>query len=95
MWARDGREPSALAFFVRADRTALVLACAAAALIALNLAIFMVWTQPVNAVTNNWSARPENWQALRTQWEYSHAVNAGVTFLAFCAATLAALRPAS
>ena len=85
----------ALAFVVRTDRTALVLACVAAALIVLNLAIFVVWTQPVNSVTNNWSAQLENWQALRTQWEYSHAVNAGVTLLAFCAATLAALRPAS
>lgn len=84
-----------LALTVRADRMALVLACIAAALIVLNLAIFMIWTQPVNTVTNNWSVRPENWQALRTQWEYSHAVNAGVTFLAFCAATLAALRPSS
>src|SRR5262245_60093481 len=63
-----------LAIAVRADRTALVLACIAAALIVLNLAIFMIWTQPVNTVTNNWSVRLENWQALRTQWEYSHAV---------------------
>lgn len=85
----------ALSFVVRADRTALVLACIAAALIVLNLAIFIVWTQPVNTVTSNWSVQPENWQALRAQWEYSHAVNAGVTFLAFCAAALAALRPAS
>jgi hypothetical protein len=61
----------------------------------LNLAIFLVWTQPVNTVTNNWALRLENWQTLRAQWEYSHAVNAGVTFLAFCATTLAALRPAS
>jgi hypothetical protein len=39
--------------------------------------------------------RPENWETLRQQWEYSHAVNAGVMLLAFCAATLAALRGAS
>src|SRR6478609_10253655 len=36
--------------------------------------------------------RPENWAALRRQWEYSHAVNAGVTFLAFCLATASAIR---
>jgi hypothetical protein len=85
----------ALAFVVSADRFAFVLACIAAGLIVLNLAIFLVWTQPVNTVTNNWALRLENWQTLRAQWEYSHAVNAGVTFLAFCATTLAALRPAS
>jgi hypothetical protein len=84
----------ALAFVVKRDRLAVGLALTAAALIVLNLAIFFAWTQPANTVTNNWAVRPDNWQALRQQWEYSHAVNAGVTFLAFCAATLAALRAA-
>ena len=82
----------ALAFTVRSDQFAFWLALTAAALIVVNLAIFLVWTQPANSVTENWALRPENWQALRRQWEYSHAVNAGVTFLAFCAATGAALR---
>jgi phosphoglycerol transferase MdoB-like AlkP superfamily enzyme len=82
----------ALMFSVRVDRPAFFLAMAAAGLIALNLAIFVIWTQPANAVTQNWTLQPENWQALRTQWEYSHAVNAAVTLLAFGCATLAALR---
>jgi cytochrome c oxidase subunit IV len=85
----------ALALAVRADRLALVMACVAAALIVINLAIFVIWTQPVNTVTENWAVRVEDWQALRRQWEYSHAVNAGVTLVAFCTATLAALRPAN
>jgi hypothetical protein len=85
----------ALAVVVRHDMLAFWLAVAATALIVVNLAIFIVWTQPANAATENWAVRPENWQALRRQWEYSHAVNAGVTFLAFCAATLAALHAAS
>jgi hypothetical protein len=34
---------------------------------------------------------PANWQSLRTNWEYSHAVNAGITFLALCASVLSAL----
>ena len=84
----------ALAAVARRDRTALVLALTAAGLIALNLVIFFVWTQPANAATENWTVRPENWEALRRSWEYSHAVNAGVTFAAFCAATLAGLRAA-
>ena len=85
---------AALAAVARRDRTAFVLALAAAGLVALNLVIFFIWTQPANAATANWTVRPENWEALRRQWEYSHAVNAGVTFAAFCAATLAGLRAA-
>lgn len=83
-----------LAIVARRDRTAFVLALTAAGLITLNLVIFFVWTQPVNAATENWTVRPDNWEALRRQWEYSHAINAGVTFAAFCAATLAGLRAA-
>lgn len=85
----------ALAVAVRRDTQAFWLAIAAAALIAVNLAIFVVWTRPANVATENWAVRPENWETLRQQWEYSHAVNAGVMLLAFCAATLAALRGAS
>ena len=67
-------------------------AIAAVVLIAVNLAVFLIWTQPVNHVTQNWTLQREDWRTLRNQWEYSHAVNAGVTFLAFCAATLAVLQ---
>jgi hypothetical protein len=84
----------ALAYSVRADRLAFSLALAAAALLALNLTIFVIWTQPVNNVTDNWLVQTGNWQALRRQWEFSHAANAGVTLTAFCLATLAALRTA-
>ncbi|WP_246647335.1 hypothetical protein [Rhizobium laguerreae] len=77
---------------LRADGTAMMLSVAAAALIALNLVILMVFTQPANAATENWTVQPENWESLRAQWEYSHAVNAAVTLLAFCCATLASLR---
>ena len=50
------------------------------------------FTQPVNAATQNWTVQPENWEALRAQWEYSHAANAAVNFLAFCCAALASTR---
>jgi hypothetical protein len=33
----------------------------------------------------------EDFEAARRQWEYSHAVNAVVTFVAFMAITLSAL----
>ncbi len=82
----------ALAVAARRDSTALLLAMFAAALIALNLAIFFVCTEPANAATGNWTTRPANWLDLRRQWEYSHASNAGIMFVAFCATTAASLR---
>jgi hypothetical protein len=77
---------------VTSSGTARWLAVVAAGLVALNLLVFVIWTQPVNTVTDNWAVHLPQWEALRRQWEYSHAVNAGITFAAFCAATLAALR---
>jgi hypothetical protein len=67
--------------------------CAAAAGlgIAATLVIFFIWTYPANVATNNWTQVPENWQVLRTQWEYSHAVNAVITFAAFCLVTASVL----
>jgi hypothetical protein len=55
------------------------------------LAVFFTWTYPANVATDNWTAVPENWRALRTQWEYSHAANAVLTFVAFCSLVWAAL----
>ncbi|MFC3163171.1 hypothetical protein [Ciceribacter thiooxidans] len=80
------------AIWLRNDRVSLILSVAAAALILANLAIFALFTQPANAVTQNWTVQPENWEALRIQWEYSHAANAVITFLAFCCAALACVR---
>jgi hypothetical protein len=31
---------------------------------------------------------PDNWRELRRHWEYAHAANAVLDFLALCAATL-------
>ncbi|ACE91711.1 hypothetical protein AMC90_CH02691 [Rhizobium phaseoli] len=80
------------AIVLRADAPALTLSVAAAALIVLNLVIFMLFTQPANAATENWTVQPDDWETLRRQWEYSHAVNAAVTLLAFGCTTLASLR---
>jgi hypothetical protein len=69
-----------------------LLALGAAALILTNLVIFYFFTYPVNVATQNWTLMPDNWEALRAQWEYSHAVNAGLTFSAFCLSILAVLK---
>jgi Na+/proline symporter len=63
-------------------------ALAAGLLVALNLLVFFTWTYPANLATENWTRMPADWEALRRQWEFSHAVNAGVTFLALCSVVL-------
>lgn len=74
-----------LAVLVRAKRRLLRLTLVAAACIALSLVVFFLYTYPANQQTLNWTVLPENWQALRRQWEYSHAVDAGLYFTAFVA----------
>jgi hypothetical protein len=68
-----------------------ILALLAFGAIGLMLAIFFVWTYPANQATNNWTTIPDHWEQLRWQWEYSHAVDAAVAFVALCAITLSAL----
>jgi hypothetical protein len=58
---------------------------------AATLAIFFAWTYPANIATANWTVAPENWATLRRQWEYAHATNAVLTFVALCALTLSVL----
>jgi hypothetical protein len=82
---------AALAFALRARRPAFIFAVAALLLMLANLAIFFTWTFPANQATVNWTEVPENWEALRAEWEYSHAINAGISFLSLCCVTLAAL----
>jgi hypothetical protein len=81
----------AQAVMLRGQTTAFWFAVAACIGIAANLAIFFIWTYPTNVATNNWTTVPENWQALRAQWEYSHAANALVMFASFCSVTLSVL----
>ena len=68
------------------------LAAGAAVCLVLTLVVFFLWTYPANQATANWTAVPQNWAALRLQWEYSHAVGAVLTFAALCLVTLSALR---
>jgi hypothetical protein len=54
-------------------------------------AVFWIFTYPANVATSNWTVVPENWQALRVRWEYSHAVGAILTFAALVALILSLL----
>lgn len=55
-------------------------------------AVFWIWTYPANVATQNWTFVPENWDALRHQWEFSHAAGAFFQVFAMAALILAALR---
>lgn len=81
----------ALTLMVRRMRGAFWLALAGFLLVAATLAVFFTWTYPANQATSNWTAVPADWQELRRQWEYAHAANALLTFLALCAVTLSTL----
>lgn len=61
-------------------------------LVAATLAVFFLWTYPANQATKNWTVAPGNWRDLRLIWEYSHATNAILTFLALCSVTTGALK---
>jgi hypothetical protein len=81
----------AAAVAVRRQPVPFTLSLAAFLLVAATLVIFFVWTYPANQATSNWTMAPDNWQALRSDWEYAHAVNALLTFVALCCITRAAL----
>jgi hypothetical protein len=80
-----------VAFRVRPRPAAFYLTLCAAACIALSLVIFFTFTYAANQQTHNWTTLPENWESLRRQWEYSHAVGAGLYFVALSALTLSLL----
>jgi hypothetical protein len=81
----------AAAYLLRGRGAPFALALAAAGGIAATLVVFVIWTLPANVATDNWTTVPADWEALRRQWEYSHAANAAIAFAALCAATLSAL----
>jgi hypothetical protein len=57
-------------------------------------AIFWTFTFPANQATDQWTMLPGNWEALRLQWEYSHAASAALNLAALIALIVSALRKA-
>jgi hypothetical protein len=80
-----------LAIMLRGRGAPFWLAALAFPCIASSVAIFFIWMYPANRATNNWTVAPADWEMLRTQWEYSHAANAVMTFIALCSVTLSVL----
>jgi hypothetical protein len=64
----------------------IAIACLVAAQVA-----FWTFTYPANVATRNWTWIPDNWQTLRRNWEYSHAVGAGFQLIGMGALIVAAL----
>lgn len=60
--------------------------------IAATQGIFWTWTFPANQATANWTMLPEGWEALRIQWEYSHAASAVFNLMALVLLVLAMVR---
>ncbi len=76
---------------LRRQRAPFRLALLAFVIIAATLVIFFAWTYPANQATSNWTIAPDNWRELRVQWEYAHAANAVLTFIALCSVVLSVL----
>lgn len=80
-----------LAFLLKSGTGAFYATLAAVACIVLGLAVFFVFTFPANRATQNWTVLPDDWQALRTRWEYSHLCAAVLYAGALAAEVLAVL----
>ena len=81
-----------LAVRLRHDRARAGLTRVAPVCIAASLVVFFSFTYPANQATQNWTMLPPDWEALRRSWEYSHAVNAILYFIALSGLTLSLLR---
>src|SRR5678815_683012 len=62
----------ALTIMLRSTGTPFTLALIALLLLVGELIAFWGLIFPVNQATQNWTMLPDNWEALRAQWEYSH-----------------------
>jgi hypothetical protein len=80
-----------LAIASRSQALPMTLASSAFFLVLATLITFFIWVYPVNQATGQWTAAPTDFERLRAQWEYTHAVNAVLTLLAVAATVAASL----
>jgi MFS family permease len=80
-----------LVISLRRDRRPMIWALVAFLCIVATQVVFWTWTYPMNVATNQWTTIPDNWEAVRRQWEYAHAANAVLTFVAIVALSLSVL----
>ena len=79
---------AAQALLLRHQRTAFRLSLSAFLCLAAAQAVFWLFTYPVNVASANWTRIPEDFEAARRQWEYSHAAGAALTGAALIALIL-------
>ena len=82
---------AALAFLQRGSGAAFYFSFLGFVCITLSLVVFYAMTFPVNKKTRNWTVSPQEWEFLRRRWEYSHALNAFLYFLALASLALSSL----
>lgn len=82
---------SAVAVLYRRTNAVWLPALAALGFVVAAQVIFWAYTFPANQATSNWTMVPETWDALRTDWEFSHLAGAVMQFLAMTAISIAAL----
>ena len=82
----------ALAVLTRHRRREFVPALVAFLCVVVTQVVFWTFTFPANKATGMWTMLPANWEALRVQWEYSHAASALISLAALVAVILAVLR---
>lgn len=82
----------ALAMLTRHRRVEFVPALVATLCIVGTQAVFWTITFPANQATGQWTMLPEGWEALRMQWEYSHAASALLNLTALIAVIVSVLR---
>lgn len=58
----------------------------------ISLVVFFLFTFPANQATVNWTQLPGNWELLRDQWEYSHALRAVINLMGFISLVLGILK---
>jgi amino acid permease len=80
-----------LAISLRGTGTPFTFALIAVVLLVGEMVAFWGFTAPVNRATENWTMLPSNWEELRDQWEYSHAVRAILYVLAMGTLVMSAL----
>ena len=81
----------ALAIMVRRQPKEFGLTLAAFLCLLAAHALFWIYTFPANQATLYWTVLPDNWMALRAQWEYSHAAGAVLNLIAFIVLVLSVL----
>lgn len=79
---------TALTVLQRGEGAQFYFALGATLCVALSLVVFFSFTFPANRATQNWKILPDGWEAIRRQWEYSHAAGAFLYLFALASLVL-------